>query len=77
MKYAWGSKVNLLFNINPLVILGLSYYFLKERITKIEYVLTFAAYLGVVFMCFSWFGQENGSEIIVTLEGEPIDIAPN
>ena len=30
--------------------------------------MTFAAYFGVVFMCFSKFGQENGSEVIITVE---------
>lgn len=75
-KLAPGAKVNLLFNINPLVILGLSYYFLKERITQLEYVLTFAAYFGVMFMCFSKFGKEDGSEVIITIEEEVPLISP-
>lgn len=32
--------------------------------------MTFAAYFGVVFMCFARFGMDDGSEVIITIEGE-------
>lgn len=77
IQLAPKAKVNLLFNINPLVILGLSYYFLKERITRLEYVLTFVAYFGVAFMCFTKFGKEDGSEVIITIEEDISSLDPD
>ena len=59
VEFAPASKVNLLFNINPLVILGLAAYFLKERISKFEYACCFIAYIGVAIMCFTRFGEQD------------------
>lgn len=68
VEFATAAKVNLLFNLNPLVILLLAYYFLKERISKYEYACCFIAYAGVAIMCFTRFNDSDNSGTIVTLE---------
>ena len=62
LKYIPISKVTIIININPLLMLPIAYLVLGETITKLQIIALIGAFMGIILVSYNKNEGQNGED---------------